>query len=290
MKAGSAGSIPDDGTTGQDNKPREVAANQASHALSTFLKDIGEASFFLNTVIVGLDAVERGHKKPDSLDIHWDPKDPILASRRARKFTVEAFILRAGEALIQYTKSISVLPRFRSIKQGWTSDTPSAERLDQIASAILGKDDFLIAAGILLVSWRNLVAHDGKLIFHHDKKQILRKHETTIAENYKNLNIDCLLCHIVERRPTQKDVSSLIAMAINLSRKVDKNIYDGLSKEDVQAWLDHYSITSALEKVRRETSPNRLEASIKRVFTSSAPGLYVDFTRFFGPCGDELLS
>lgn len=104
IKAGRAGSSPD-GTT----------SNWQSQPLSALLVEIGEAVANLNTAVVGLDAVEKGHDKPESLDISWSPADRQAASRKARKFIVEAVLVRVFEALRQHTVVISRLPRFREV-------------------------------------------------------------------------------------------------------------------------------------------------------------------------------
>ena len=77
IKAGRAGSSPD-GT----------ASDWQSQPLSALLADVGEAVANLNTAVVGLDAVEKGHERPENLDISWSPGDRQAASRKARKFLV----------------------------------------------------------------------------------------------------------------------------------------------------------------------------------------------------------
>jgi hypothetical protein len=68
-----------------------------SQPLSMLLADVGDAVASLNTVVVGLDAVEMGHEKPDSLDISWGPDNRRAAARKARKFVVEAVLVRVFE-------------------------------------------------------------------------------------------------------------------------------------------------------------------------------------------------
>jgi hypothetical protein len=258
-------------------------------ALEALLNDVGKASFLLNTIVVGLDAVEKGHEKPDGLNVSWEPKDRKVAARTARKFATEAFIIRAADSLHAYRQAISAFPRFAAICSKWKKTTGEAQKLDDVASNVLDDKDYLIASGMLLLTWRNLIVHNGNLTLHHQKKQILRKNEKIISESYSGLSVDCLLCHASERRPTLKDVSSLIAMSLNLARKLDAAIYHNLTKEDVMAWLEYYSIIPLLKKVHRETSIKRRAASIERVFKTNAPGLYQDFLKFFDPTGVDFV-
>lgn len=278
MKAGSTGSTPG----GVSTPP-----NEASQALQSLLNDIGKASFLLNTVVVGLDAVEKGHKKPDDLNVSWNPKDPKVAARIARKFAVESFMIRAAEALVVYVAAVSKLPRFEIVRSKWDQDTGAARKLDDVGTSILGSEEYLVAAGMLLLSWRNRIVHNGALTFPHHKKQLLRKNEDLISERYGGLDVDRLLCHAAEQRPTLKDASCLIAMSINLAKKLDGQIYAALTKNDVLAWLNHYGLIHLIQKVRRETPPEQCLKSIERIFKTNAPALYPDFIKYFDRTGAE---
>jgi len=124
------------------------------------LIDIGDAVSNLNAIVVGLNAVENGYKKPASLDISFDPDDPIFAARKARKFAVEATIIRASEAITEYIDALGKLPRLESVSSKWNSNTKNAAKVGDVLTAYLG-NDFLIPAAVLLVHWRNRIVHRG---------------------------------------------------------------------------------------------------------------------------------
>ncbi|MGB8784776.1 MAG: hypothetical protein WCD02_16765 [Terriglobales bacterium] len=109
-----------------------------SQPLSVLLEDIGEAVACLNTVVVGLDAVENGHPKPESLDISWSPADTRAASRKARRFIVEAVLVRVFEALHEHSRSFSCLPRFSNLVERWDANTAKADKIWDIYAAIVG--------------------------------------------------------------------------------------------------------------------------------------------------------
>ena len=113
-----------------------------------------------------------------------------------------------------------------------------------------------------------------------NQKQPLQTHEAEIAERYKGLSVDCLLCHFDEKRPTLKDVSSLIAICINLGREIDKTLHTDLSKPDIDAWLEHYGLTPMIDRVKLETKPEKQEASIRRLFQAQAPLLYESYMKY----------
>ncbi|WP_192357588.1 hypothetical protein [Mesorhizobium mediterraneum] len=66
--------------------------------LKDLLVSVGEAVANLNTAVVGLDAVEQGYEKPETLNISWNPNDRIAAARKSRRFLVEAVLVRVAEA------------------------------------------------------------------------------------------------------------------------------------------------------------------------------------------------
>lgn len=252
-----------------------------SQPLSNLLADIGEATASLNTTVVGLDAVEKGHEKPESLDISWKPNDKRAAARKARKFIVEAVLVRVFEALSAHMNAISCLPRFSKVTSGWNGKTPRATRIWDVYSLLLG-ETYLCSAAVLICHWRNRIVHPlsgAKLISSH--KKLLRENESEIAEKYKNLSVDCLLCHFEEKRPTLKDVTVLIAMTINLAREADRSLSSNLTKEDFDAWLEYFDVRDAIEKVEAESKPEKRAASIRRLFRTRAPMLLNGYDQYY---------
>jgi hypothetical protein len=276
IKAGRAGSSPD-GT----------ASNWQSHPLSVLLVEIGEAVANLNTAVVGLDAVEKGHEKPENLDISWSPGDRQAASRKARKFIVEAVLVRVFEALRQHSVVISRLPRFGGVVDKWNGKTTWATKIWDTYKAIVG-DVYLVSSAVLVANWRNRIIHpSSNARMQSQQKNLLRNNDAEIADKYKGLSVDCLLCHFEEGRPTLKDVSSLIAMTINLAREVDRSISSTLSKDDLDAWLGYFELSDAIKKVVAETKPEKRVASVRRVFQTRAPLLLDGYEKYYVmPSGD----
>ena len=275
MKAGRAGSIP------AGARSDKIVHSQALHVL---LRDIGKAVFALNTAVVGLDAVEKGHEKPTTLDISWQAPDREAAARTSRKFIVESVMIRASEALSQFTLALSKLSRFGPAREQWKGNTSSSERVSSICAVVLDKDDYLVPAAVLLVHWRNRIVHassNAKLKDH--ERQVLLNNKSIIFCRYKGLEISELLKHFEAQRPTLKDASSLIAMTINLARKMDRTMQQNLTKEELDAWLDHYQIFPMLKKLRAETAPKKYGKSVRRLFQSRAPYLLDAYLAYYDP-------
>ncbi len=275
MKAGSTGSIPD------DVKRDEIVHSQALHVL---LRDIGKAVFALNTAVVGLDAVEKGHEKPETLDISWQPCDRESAARTSRKFIVESVMIHASEAIHQFASALSKLSRFEPAWAHWKGNTTTSKKISAVCAIVLDKDDYLVPAVVLLVHWRNRIVHpsSNSKLKHHER-QVLLKNRAIIWDRYRGLDISELLDHFEARRPTLKDASSLIAMTINLARKMDRAMQQDLTKEELDAWLDHYRIWPMLKKVEAETAPGKYRDSVCRLLQSQAPYLLDAYRAHYDP-------
>jgi hypothetical protein len=252
-----------------------------SQPLSILLADIGDAVASLNTMVVGLDAVEKGHEKHEGLDISWGPDDRRAAARKARKFIVEAILVRVFETLFAHMDIISKLPRLGAVVVRWDGKTKRATKIWDVYHFLLG-ETYLLSGAVLICHWRNRIVHPSsgaKLL--SSQKKLLQENETEIAEKYKGLSVDCLLCHFEEGRPTLKDVSVLVAMTINLAREADKSLSSALTKEDFDAWMDYFDLNAAIKKVEAESKPEKRASSIRRIFQTRAPMLLTGYEEYY---------
>lgn len=267
MKAGSAGSNPDATT-------RNLNATQP---LRDFLGETGEAVTHLNTIIVGLDAVEKGHRKPKGLNISWTPKDQKTAATKARRFAVEAALQKSSEALKEYIHSIAMFQRLNDVSTKWTGKTTSSDKISDISRCLLGKDDFLHVGACLLVHWRNRIVHRrSKANLTAIQIDLLESNKATIQSEFSGLDTSKLLDDFHKGRPTLKDVSTMISFSIRFVRRLDKELGD-LSKNDLDQLLDIYGLAESIKKVERETSPHKLRDSIDRLLQTEAPGLVTSY-------------
>ena len=273
MKAGSAGSNPDG--VNFVNKP-------ISQPLRVLLRDIGGAVFALNTAVVGLDAVENDYQKPNTLNISWEPRDREIAARKTRKFLLESIVVRVSEVINQFVLTLSKLHMFAEVREKWNHDTSISDKVNTIATRVLDKDDYLISGVILLVHWRNHIVHpNSNAALKANEKQVLIVNKNTISERYKGLNTSDLLDHFEAKRPTLKDISSLIAMTINLARKIDRTMQNNLSKAEFDDWLDYYQLIPMMAKIKRETSPKKYNASVCQLLKSRAPYLLDAYLEYY---------
>lgn len=276
MKAGSAGSNPD-GTT---------KLHQASQPLRYFLQDVGEAVANLNTTVVGLDAIENGYSKPDGLSISWNPTNRSAAARKARRFVLEAVLVRVSEALCQYIKTVSKLPRFEAINNAWVKDVKNkikitnARKLADIAKEIIENESVLTIGACLLIHWRNRAVHRAsKAKLTGPQVIAFQQSSNCIEKEFSSLSVDRLLRDFEEGKPTLKDITSLISMTIRLARKLDAGVND-VSKADLLVLLEHYGLDEKIGQLKLNTSPKKQKASTIRFLKVTAPGLVEPFCKY----------
>lgn len=87
-------------------------------------------------------------------------------------------------------------------------------------------DEGLRIAGLdLLASWRNVVAHSRprKSNLRQETKELLLENSDSIHQNYSHLDIELALKNFENRKaPVGKEVTSLLAMTVNLCREIDQ--------------------------------------------------------------------
>lgn len=282
-----------------DTKKRQ--SNSSTQALADFLQVVGSGVADLNTIAVGLAAITQNHEKPDGLNISWAPKDPLLAAKKARKAAVHAAMVVAVEALNQYVRAVTKLPRFEKLTTEWSSRKPkppsAAERFSELAKQLFtpatsGKDAadydsrFRSCCVMLLIHWRNRHVHtDSSAELTHQEKQLVQANEERIRDTYAGLGVEKLFCDFEQNRPTLKEITTLIAMTIQEVRAMDKAVYVCNDVADVHAWLIHYKLTERIEKIQRESSPGKRHASILRMLNTHAPHLTSWYEKFIPDTG-----
>jgi len=259
-----------------------------TQALADFLTVIGSGVADLNTIAVGLAAIGPDHIKPEGLNVSWSPSDPVTAARKARKAAVHAAMVVAVEALSQYVRAIIKLPRFEKLNEEWRlrRPTPSAaERFSELTKMLLSSPPqgrtpsevdfrYRTCCVLLLIHWRNRHVHtDSNAELTHQEKQLIHSQDKYIREAYAGLDVDQLFGDFKKNRPTLKDATTLIAMAIQEVRAMDEAVFACQDAADLNAWLDHYELTDRIKIIQRDTKPERQRASILRILHTHAPYL-----------------
>jgi hypothetical protein len=250
--------------------------------LSLMLDEVGSAVFSLNTAVVGLDAVEKGHRKPETLDISWDPKDRMVAARKSRRFILEAVLVRVAEAVNQYCSAVGRTCRLSSVAAKWNGNTKTTEKIADVGKELVAAEDAYLTIGAqLLVHWRNKVVHtrsNAKLT--GVQENVLKSKAAFIRDNYANLDILQLLNHFQSSQPTLKDISSLISMSIRYSRSVDTALHACVGREDVEEWLRWYDLSDELRRIRHGTKPDKVQVACERLIQTKVPALLASYRQY----------
>lgn len=264
------------------SSPNGAASSLASpiQPLKDLLVSVGEAVANLNTAVVGLDAVEQGYEKQETLNISWNPHDRIAAARKSRRFLVEAVLVRVAEALSEFVSATAQLPNFSAVRSAWDAKTSRSEKLADVAAEALGSENYLVLGAELLIHWRNRVVHPrSKASLKPLQEKKLRAASDEIEQTFAGLSVDRLLMDFEASRPTLKDISSLIAMSIKMAREIDEAV-NSLSRDDLDFLLEHYGLKARIADIESQTTPTKRHASVVRMLQSNAPGLVSAYNRY----------
>jgi len=263
--------------SGFDSRPHTI--RMKTPALTPFLESVGRVVHHLNTVVVGLSGVEqRLCTKPDSMDITWEPVDLVNSSRGARRFSLESAIVFVAEELSSYVKSAGGV--LSVCDATYIPPSDRAQRFESFGSKLGIEDADLVLGPLLLTHWRNRIIHrQSKAALNKSQRKEFLENSEMFRTKYKNLNPDLTLEHFVTRRPTLKDVSSLVAMTINAVKEMDARVPEPVNSEQVMAWLSHLQLTDDFERVKKTPAANKSKA-IENFFTTHCPSLKPSFDKY----------
>lgn len=251
-------------------------------ALQTFLDQVGKVVHHLNTIVVGLSAVETGvAKKPDSLDVSWNPHSLPASARQARAFVLQSTIISVAEAIGAYIVDVSKHP-------GVTLDLRTREERSEKLLAIKEKfcleDNELYLGPLLTIHWRNRIVHrTSHAGLTKDQRETFLGMESHLRREYKNLDPHRTLEDFAENKPSLKDVSSLVAMSIRFAKRTSDLIPSPSSAQEVKEWIARLSLESDLDRVRRVGASKGKEQQSVRIFLMTrCPSLVEPYFQFIG--------
>jgi hypothetical protein len=204
---------------------------------------IGHSTYRLNTVLVGLECIASGGGDAGAIAVSWSkPKTSdqarqvadqarIFACTSALVFGADVFdsFLRefATEGWLGFgvkTQEIATKAKTRPANEGGAYSV--ADRAEALCTDLKLTDGVKIAALDLLAKWRNIVAHSSDQrseCLTSERKQTLKCAASEIHARYSHFNIALAIKNFEGgRMPVQKEVTSLIAIAVNFARQIDE--------------------------------------------------------------------
>lgn len=203
---------------------------------------IGSATYRLNTIFVGLELVADGGAKPVRFAVSWKKPPTLEVARQvvdqAKTFACAAALALASDVFDGFIREISreewltfatdardiaTRAKTRSKEQG--GDYSVCERLGALLSDLGLEHGPALAAIDLFSKWRNIVAHQSErpVTLADWARELLLKSKDHFYEHYSHLDIALAIKNFEARNvPVSKEVTSLIALVQNVSRKIDE--------------------------------------------------------------------
>jgi hypothetical protein len=207
-----------------------------------FQSRIGSATYRLNTILVGLEHIANGGDKIGNLPVTW--KKPVgsesarQVADQAKIFACSGAIALAGDVIDYFIRDI--------VREGWLGFSVQtveiatkavtrvsalggaysvADRAGAICSELTLNEPIGMAALELFSKWRNITVHseDRATVITTANRNLLLQSEKLFYDNYSHFDIGLALDNFEKRKlPVPKEVSSLIALAQNICRKIDE--------------------------------------------------------------------
>jgi hypothetical protein len=254
-------------------------------ALQSFLDQTGKIVHHLNTIAVGLSAVETSvAKKPDGLDISWNPHDVVASGRQARAYALRATIVTVAEEIGSF---ISGLSKYPGVMLDLSTKKERWEKFAAVKDRFSLAENHLYLGPLLVIHWRNRIIHrSSNAGLTKAQRDAFIQESQFVQDNYKNLDPSLVLRHFERNSPTLKDVSSLIAMSINCAKSVSDLIQSPTSAEEVKNWIECLSLTRDLDRVRRVgASKGKERQSVAAFLTTHCPSLLEPYFFYIGDNG-----
>jgi hypothetical protein len=201
-----------------------------------FQRAAGNATFHINTVIVGLELVAGGGGKPVGLNINWKPpKDPRHVIEQTKQFTLLAIIVHVVDSfdvLLRDYADLNWLTLDEAttgvLRKSTTKPGGKEYSIPDRAAALLGylkiDEPDALAFLALTTAWRNTLVHGGRAepTLTRAADDQLRSNATWISAQYASIDVAKMLDSFWKgQRPTLKEATTMVATCQNLARTID---------------------------------------------------------------------
>ncbi|MHC8493994.1 hypothetical protein ACTU44_14960 [Thalassospira sp. SM2505] len=187
-----------------------------------------------------------------------------------------------------YFKEIQKLDLCEGIREQLSDPNSGKDEKARITATHCANEQSMdpdLSGMMILLRWRHKVAHNDATEKLKDEKNTLLKRKSEIYEKYSHLDVEKLFNSFEENSPKLKEVSCLIAMTINTCRKVDQYVQGKLAdirtKEELNNYLFSMGVEKKIAKIKRETKPSSVEASIKRLIQTDHPEIVSAFLKYY---------
>lgn len=187
-----------------------------SPARRQFKKLLGQVNHYLITILVGLNAVEKGEAVlGGTFSTNWNPRSPQASARQSREFALKATLAWTVDALDAYASQLHQSPRLLESDTLYNAMSAAGRSVDAKTDALIEgldiKDNISSSLTKLAITWRNrLVHHQADNPLSDEVRQSLLSQSKKIADNYRGLEIESMLISFDKSlAPRFKEAASL---------------------------------------------------------------------------------
>lgn len=249
-----------------------------SKELKEFKKNVGQSNHYLITLLIGLDAVKNGYKKPDYLDSKWDPENLDNSVNRTKIYSFRAAMAWLGDNVDTYFSSITSLLRKLNPSSDLLLeiDFSNVHSVHKVFTHFKDKSSDKIGVEYwayvdMLIQWRNNLTHknaSNSLI--PEASTYFNSNKSGIIKSYKGKEIDIhldtkkLLNDFKDNETiTLKDIATLISKTIQYITKLDNLIMEQINPFDYYDYII-YKIEKKAEKDKvKKTDLQKVFENIK---------------------------
>ena len=261
-----------------------------------FKKRMGQANHFLITILIGLDQVGKGTvKKPDTLDVAWDPKDAKASVIRSREYALNsslAWIIDNFDAYVQNCKrKPSLIEKKELLSALDSADRRVNDRFVVLFNRYRDREQIKLYGALLAlgIQWRNITTHsEAKNVLDEEYVKILSDNKEWYYSNFSHLVIDDALVHFnAHKSPTLKETASIVKAVLRFVELVDTELIRELDNERYLSELfkDHFSVEEKQKDERcliLTLTKERQKSMVKNILFSNG------YTYIDGPDGFEI--
>jgi hypothetical protein len=205
----------------------------------SFQKVAGVTTFHVNTIAIGLELIAVGGAKPPEMTVKWTPpKKPREAVEQTKHFVLLALMTHVVDAFdcllrdyadvdwLRLPDTITATLRKSVTKFGGVS--PSVrDRVEELLRHVGLVVDESVAFLDLTVSWRNALVHSGRARHKLSRSTVeaLTRNRRELAQKYAGIDVCQTLANFEAGGwPTLKEATTMIAVAQNLARMIDRKL------------------------------------------------------------------
>lgn len=261
-----------------------------------FKKRMGQSNHFLITILIGLDQVGKGTvKKPDTLDVAWDPKDATASVIRSREYALNsslAWIIDNFDAYVQNCKrKPSLIEKKELLSALDSADRRVNDKFVVLFNRYRDREQIKLYGALLAlgIQWRNITTHsEAKNVLDEEYVKILSDNKEWYYSNFSHLVIDDALVHFnAHKSPTLKETASIVKAVLRFVELVDTELIRELDNERYLSELfkDHFSVEEKQKDERGlilTLTKERQKSMVKNILFSNG------YTYIDGPDGFEI--